>query len=137
MRISILSKIWKLLLLQLVIQFIFFSGFFSKCNFCYCWVSLNFRSVHQLGCLQSLLPLHSAVSSARLTSCLGVDSTSSRSLSQGMLCSANPGVWYSPNLLCFVSVSYLFFPLKIECFLLAFKCILFVLFVSKLTCGWD
>ncbi|GAY48342.1 protein NONRESPONDING TO OXYLIPINS 2 [Citrus sinensis] len=50
------------------------------------------RSVHQLGCLQSLLPLHSAVSSARLTSCLGIDSTSSRSLSQGMLCSANPGV---------------------------------------------
>ncbi|KAE8722704.1 putative GATA transcription factor 9 [Hibiscus syriacus] len=50
------------------------------------------RSVSQLGCLQSLLPLHSAVSSARLTSCLGIDSRSSRSLSQGMLCSANPGV---------------------------------------------
>ncbi|XVE71015.1 hypothetical protein DITRI_Ditri10aG0116000 [Diplodiscus trichospermus] len=50
------------------------------------------RSVSQLGCLQSLLPLHSAVSSARLTSCLGLDSRSSRSLSQGMLCSANPGV---------------------------------------------
>ncbi|CAI0441390.1 unnamed protein product [Linum tenue] len=46
----------------------------------------------RLGALQSLLPLHSAVSSARLTSCLGIDSTSSRSLSQGMLCSANPGV---------------------------------------------
>ena len=56
----------------------------------------NFRSVPQLGALQSLLPLHSAVSSARLTSCLGLDSTSSRSLSQGMLCSANPGVWFSP-----------------------------------------
>ncbi|XP_022750164.1 uncharacterized protein LOC111299313 isoform X2 [Durio zibethinus] len=40
------------------------------------------RSVSQLGCLQSLLPLHSAVSSARLTSCLGIDSRSSRSLSQ-------------------------------------------------------
>ncbi|XVF35431.1 hypothetical protein REPUB_Repub18cG0145200 [Reevesia pubescens] len=39
-------------------------------------------SVSQLGCLQSLLPLHSAVSSARLTSCLGIDSSSSRSLSQ-------------------------------------------------------
>ncbi|KAL1337752.1 hypothetical protein HN51_032450 [Arachis hypogaea] len=50
------------------------------------------RSVSRLGCVQSLLPLHSAVSSARLTSCLGVDSRSSRSLSQGMLCSANPGV---------------------------------------------
>ncbi|EXB93386.1 hypothetical protein L484_010714 [Morus notabilis] len=49
-------------------------------------------SVHQLGCVESLLPLHTAVSSARLTSCLGVDSRSSRSLSQGMLCSANPGV---------------------------------------------
>ncbi|XP_065851029.1 protein NONRESPONDING TO OXYLIPINS 2, mitochondrial isoform X2 [Euphorbia lathyris] len=40
------------------------------------------RSFPQLGALQSLLPLHSAVSSARLTSCLGIDSTSSRSLSQ-------------------------------------------------------
>ncbi|XP_050882008.1 protein NONRESPONDING TO OXYLIPINS 2, mitochondrial isoform X2 [Lathyrus oleraceus] len=50
------------------------------------------RSVAELGCVQSLLPLYSAVSSARLTSCLGIDSTSSRSLSQGMLCSANPGV---------------------------------------------
>ncbi|KAL1291089.1 protein NONRESPONDING TO OXYLIPINS 2, mitochondrial isoform X2 [Arachis stenosperma] len=42
------------------------------------------RSVSRLGCVQSLLPLHSAVSSARLTSCLGVDSRSSRSLSQEM-----------------------------------------------------
>ncbi|WCJ29515.1 Protein NONRESPONDING TO OXYLIPINS 2 mitochondrial [Euphorbia peplus] len=40
------------------------------------------RSFPQLGAVQSLLPLHSAVSSARLTSCLGIDSTSSRSLSQ-------------------------------------------------------
>ncbi|XP_024025284.1 uncharacterized protein LOC21394002 [Morus notabilis] len=40
------------------------------------------KSVHQLGCVESLLPLHTAVSSARLTSCLGVDSRSSRSLSQ-------------------------------------------------------
>ncbi|KAK6236812.1 hypothetical protein QUC31_020611, partial [Theobroma cacao] len=54
--------------------------------------NLILMSVSQLGCLQSLLPLHSAVSSARLTSCLGIDSRSSRSLSQGMLCSANPGV---------------------------------------------
>ncbi|KAI4337505.1 hypothetical protein L6164_015912 [Bauhinia variegata] len=50
------------------------------------------RSIAQLGCVQSLLPLHSAVSSARLTSCLGIDSRGSRSLTQGMLCSANPGV---------------------------------------------
>ncbi|XP_060673735.1 protein NONRESPONDING TO OXYLIPINS 2, mitochondrial isoform X2 [Ziziphus jujuba] len=53
------------------------------------------RSVSQLGCVQSLLPLHSAVSSARLTSCLSIDSRSSRSLFQGMLCSANPGNWGS------------------------------------------
>ncbi|KAF7817113.1 uncharacterized protein G2W53_031082 [Senna tora] len=50
------------------------------------------RSVPHLGCVQSLLPLHSAVSSARLTSCLGIDSRNSRSMTQGMLCSANPGV---------------------------------------------
>ncbi|KAL9226845.1 hypothetical protein vseg_002611 [Gypsophila vaccaria] len=50
------------------------------------------RSFPQMVVLQSLLPLHSAVSTARLTSCLGIDSCSSRSLSQGMLCSANPGV---------------------------------------------
>ncbi|KAL2940135.1 Uncharacterized protein RDABS01_001517 [Bienertia sinuspersici] len=50
------------------------------------------RNLSKLGGVQSLLPLHSAISSARLTSCLGIDSTSSRSLSQGMLCSANPGV---------------------------------------------
>ena len=56
------------------------------------WI-LNFRSFSQIRCLQSLLPLHTAVSSARLTSCLGIDSSSSRSLSQGMICSANPGVW--------------------------------------------
>ncbi|XP_022940104.1 uncharacterized protein LOC111787734 isoform X2 [Cucurbita pepo subsp. pepo] len=40
------------------------------------------RLVPRLGSLESLLPLHSAVSSARLTSCLGIDSVSSRSLSQ-------------------------------------------------------
>ncbi|KAL3330370.1 hypothetical protein AABB24_034287 [Solanum stoloniferum] len=50
------------------------------------------RPLPQMGCLQSLLPLHTAVSSARLTSCLGIDSKGSRSLSQGMLCSADPGV---------------------------------------------
>ncbi|OWM82831.1 hypothetical protein CDL15_Pgr029192 [Punica granatum] len=49
-------------------------------------------SAPQLGSLHSLLPLYSAVSSARLTSCLGIDSRSSRSMCQGMLCSANPGV---------------------------------------------
>nr|XP_048337264.1 uncharacterized protein LOC125424303 isoform X1 [Ziziphus jujuba var. spinosa]XP_048337300.1 uncharacterized protein LOC107423708 isoform X1 [Ziziphus jujuba var. spinosa] len=39
-------------------------------------------SVSQLGCVQSLLPLHSAVSYAWIPSCLGIDSRSSRSLSQ-------------------------------------------------------
>ncbi|XAR69293.1 hypothetical protein NMG60_11000825 [Bertholletia excelsa] len=52
----------------------------------------NRRSIAQMGSLQSLLPLHSAISSSRLTSSLGVDSKGSRTLSQGMLCSANPGV---------------------------------------------
>ncbi|XP_057434767.1 protein NONRESPONDING TO OXYLIPINS 2, mitochondrial isoform X2 [Lotus japonicus] len=46
--------------------------------------SSSTRSVAELGCVQSLLPLHSAVSSARLTSCLGIDSRTSRSLSQEM-----------------------------------------------------
>ncbi|KAL1557341.1 protein NONRESPONDING TO OXYLIPINS 2, mitochondrial isoform X1 [Salvia hispanica] len=46
----------------------------------------------QMAMLQSLLPLHSALSSARLTSCLGIDTKGCRSLSQGMLSSANPGV---------------------------------------------
>ncbi|KAI7743311.1 hypothetical protein M8C21_030725 [Ambrosia artemisiifolia] len=50
------------------------------------------RAFRRTGCVLSLLPLHTAVSSARLTSCLGIDSKGSRSLSQGMLSSANPGV---------------------------------------------
>ncbi|KAL7112172.1 hypothetical protein ACP275_05G135500 [Erythranthe tilingii] len=40
------------------------------------------RPMPQIAALQSLLPLHSAISSARLTSCLGADTC--RSLSQGM-----------------------------------------------------
>ncbi|CAD5331435.1 hypothetical protein ISN45_At05g010680 [Arabidopsis thaliana x Arabidopsis arenosa] len=40
------------------------------------------RPIGQLGSLQSLLPLYSAVASARLTSCLGIDSQNSRSLAQ-------------------------------------------------------
>ncbi|KAI3823505.1 hypothetical protein L1987_04943 [Smallanthus sonchifolius] len=42
------------------------------------------RSFCRTGCVQSLLPLHTAVSSARLTSCLGIDSKGSRSFSQEM-----------------------------------------------------
>ncbi|KAF6134267.1 hypothetical protein GIB67_014035 [Kingdonia uniflora] len=48
------------------------------------------RGPCELGCLQSFIPLHNAISSARLTSCLGA--RNARSLSQGMLYRANPGV---------------------------------------------
>ncbi|XP_052210641.1 protein NONRESPONDING TO OXYLIPINS 2, mitochondrial isoform X2 [Diospyros lotus] len=40
------------------------------------------RSPSELGCLQSLLPLHSAVAVARMTSCLSSTSRSCRALSQ-------------------------------------------------------
>ncbi|KAH0648055.1 hypothetical protein KY285_033303 [Solanum tuberosum] len=50
----------------------------------------------QMGCLQSLLPLHTAVSSARLTSCLGIDSKGSRSLSQDLR-SSSPQFFASRN----------------------------------------
>ncbi|KAL6544303.1 hypothetical protein OROGR_010800 [Orobanche gracilis] len=44
-----------------------------------------FRPPPQMGALMSLLPLHTAVSSARLTSCLGPDNNGCRSLSQGSM----------------------------------------------------
>ncbi|KAK9068019.1 hypothetical protein SSX86_012130 [Deinandra increscens subsp. villosa] len=47
------------------------------------------RCPSELGCVQSLLPLHSAVAAARLTSCLSTTS-SCRSLSQGILCCTSP-----------------------------------------------
>ncbi|KAG1367814.1 hypothetical protein COCNU_14G002820 [Cocos nucifera] len=54
---------------------------------------LSYRVPRVMGSLQSLRPFHSAVSSARLTSQLGMDSRAgSRSLSQGTLCSSDPGV---------------------------------------------
>ncbi|KAJ7952511.1 protein NUCLEAR FUSION DEFECTIVE 6, chloroplastic/mitochondrial isoform X3 [Quillaja saponaria] len=40
------------------------------------------RSPAELGCVQSMLPLHSAVAAARMTSCLSTTSRSCRSLSQ-------------------------------------------------------
>ncbi|KAJ0937552.1 hypothetical protein HanRHA438_Chr03g0143401 [Helianthus annuus] len=40
------------------------------------------RCPSELGCVQSLLPLHNAVAAARLTSCLSTTSRSCRSLSQ-------------------------------------------------------
>ncbi|XP_062074752.1 protein NONRESPONDING TO OXYLIPINS 2, mitochondrial-like isoform X2 [Humulus lupulus] len=40
------------------------------------------RPPAQLGCVQSLLPFHSAVAAARLTACLSTTSRSCRALSQ-------------------------------------------------------
>ncbi|CAN8245722.1 unnamed protein product [Cochlearia groenlandica] len=40
------------------------------------------RCPSELGCVQSMLPLHSTVAAARLTSCLSTTSRSSRALSQ-------------------------------------------------------
>ncbi|VVB08255.1 unnamed protein product [Arabis nemorensis] len=48
------------------------------------------RCPSELGCVQSLLPLHSTVAAARLTSCLSTTSRSSRALSQGTLCCTCP-----------------------------------------------
>ncbi|KAG5411437.1 hypothetical protein IGI04_007756 [Brassica rapa subsp. trilocularis] len=48
------------------------------------------RCPSELGCAQSLLPLHSTVAAARLTSCLSVTSRNSRALSQGTLCCTSP-----------------------------------------------
>ncbi|KAF8380511.1 hypothetical protein HHK36_027998 [Tetracentron sinense] len=50
------------------------------------------RSPAELGCAQSLLPLHSAVATARLTSCLSSNSRICRALSQGTLCCTSPGL---------------------------------------------
>ncbi|WOK94928.1 hypothetical protein Cni_G03633 [Canna indica] len=51
------------------------------------------RSPVELGCCSgSLLPLHSAVAAARLTSCLSSSSRSCRDLLQGTHCRAFPGV---------------------------------------------
>ncbi|KAI4356705.1 hypothetical protein L6164_000705 [Bauhinia variegata] len=43
-------------------------------------------SAYKLGCLQSLMPLHSAVATSRMISNLSLDSGSCRALSQGTLC---------------------------------------------------
>ncbi|GAB4836148.1 hypothetical protein Ancab_001064 [Ancistrocladus abbreviatus] len=43
------------------------------------------RPPSELGCVQSLLPLHSTVATARMTSCLSTTSRSCRSLSQEQL----------------------------------------------------
>ncbi|XVF51751.1 hypothetical protein PTKIN_Ptkin04bG0210000 [Pterospermum kingtungense] len=41
------------------------------------------RCPSELGCAQSLLPLHSAIAAARMTSCISTTSRSCRALSQG------------------------------------------------------
>ncbi|KAB2018084.1 hypothetical protein F383_07871 [Gossypium arboreum] len=50
------------------------------------------RCPSELGSVQSLLPLHSAVAVARMTSCLSTTSRSCRALSQGTLCCTYPGL---------------------------------------------
>ncbi|CAI0418098.1 unnamed protein product, partial [Linum tenue] len=50
------------------------------------------RIPSELGCAASLLPLHSAVATARMTSCLSTTSRSGRALSQGTLCCTYPGL---------------------------------------------
>ncbi|CAI0413242.1 unnamed protein product [Linum tenue] len=55
-------------------------------------VGLISRIPSELGCAASLLPLHSAVATARMTSCLSTTSRSGRALSQGTLCCTYPGL---------------------------------------------
>ncbi|CAI9095787.1 OLC1v1031802C1 [Oldenlandia corymbosa var. corymbosa] len=52
--------------------------------------SLFSRIPSELGAVQSMLPLHSTVAAARLTSCLSTTSRSCRALSQGTLCCTSP-----------------------------------------------
>uniref|UniRef100_A0A7C8YZR8 Uncharacterized protein n=1 Tax=Opuntia streptacantha TaxID=393608 RepID=A0A7C8YZR8_OPUST len=46
----------------------------------------------ELGGVQSLMPLHSAVATARMTSCLSTTSRTCRALSQGTLCCTSPSL---------------------------------------------
>ncbi|KAJ6866589.1 hypothetical protein NC652_037977 [Populus alba x Populus x berolinensis] len=50
------------------------------------------RAPCELGCVKSLLPLHSAVAASRMTSCLSTTSRNFRALSQGTLCCTSPGL---------------------------------------------
>ncbi|KAJ8775021.1 hypothetical protein K2173_020025 [Erythroxylum novogranatense] len=54
--------------------------------------SFSTRARPELGCVQSLLPFHSTVAAARMTSCLSTNSRSCRALSQGTLCCTSPGL---------------------------------------------
>ncbi|KAH6802391.1 hypothetical protein C2S51_033837 [Perilla frutescens var. frutescens] len=48
------------------------------------------RASSELRAVASMLPLHSAVADARMTSCLSSSSRSCRALSQGTLCCTSP-----------------------------------------------
>jgi len=50
------------------------------------------RAPCELGCVQSLLPLHSAAAASWMTSCLSTTSRNFRALSQGTLCCTSPGL---------------------------------------------
>ncbi|GMI95665.1 hypothetical protein like AT4G17310 [Hibiscus trionum] len=50
------------------------------------------RCPSELGCVQSILPLRSAVAVSRMTSCLSTTSRSCRAFSQGTLCCTSPGL---------------------------------------------
>ncbi|KAL0373007.1 UNVERIFIED_CONTAM: hypothetical protein Scaly_0982300 [Sesamum calycinum] len=52
--------------------------------------NLGFRSPAELGSMASMLPLHSAVATARMISCLSSSSRCCRALSQGTLCRTSP-----------------------------------------------
>ncbi|KAK1264731.1 hypothetical protein QJS04_geneDACA015666 [Acorus gramineus] len=55
--------------------------------------SLSFSRIKpQMGCLESMLPFHSAVASARMTSRLCLGSAGSRTMCQGTVWGSNPGV---------------------------------------------
>ncbi|KAL1367175.1 hypothetical protein HN51_021226 [Arachis hypogaea] len=54
--------------------------------------SILTRVAPELRCAQSMLPLHSAVATARMASCLRTTSRSCRALSQGTLCCTSPGL---------------------------------------------
>ncbi|KAH9611026.1 hypothetical protein KSS87_015316 [Heliosperma pusillum] len=48
------------------------------------------RIPRELGCMASMMPLHDAVATARMMSCLSTTSRSCRALSQGTLCRTSP-----------------------------------------------
>lgn len=51
----------------------------------------NRTCVYRLGSVQSLLPLHSTVATARMVSSLSIDSRNCEALSHATLCCNHPG----------------------------------------------